>query len=342
MRSALVMCVVASLGCVPRARPADPIQWNAARRDCQRGAPDACLWVGVSKVQQGDYVGAKKLFIDACDSGIVAACSQLAHAALYGRGEPKDFERALTLAKRACEQGNGAGCHLAGIVLYRRVNQDLAASTAYYARACAAEEPESCRDYGRALNEGRGVPVDVARARALWRKTCPSDDSACSLLADSLHDGGETATGLSVAQEGCTAGGDASCGTAGELLSKQGDKPLAARYLRTACAWGHKYSCSLLASLLVQMNPQLIDEADLVWSESCRRGDKRDCYRLAEFRMTRTGRTEGEIEKIDALCKGGLGEACGWLCDAAQKDPTAATCKSACKLGIKASCVADQ
>jgi hypothetical protein len=161
---------------------------------------------------------------------------------------------------------------------------------------------------------------------------------ACSLLADQLRDDGKKAEGLAVAREGCAAGGAASCYSAGDLHWIYAEYDQAARYLRTACAWGKLPACDSAGAALRAMKPPHDLEAELLWKEACDQGSKRSCHRLTRFYILRDGRTEERVAKIEQLCGEGVQESCEWRCEDAQNDLSSASCKAACAHGAKKFC----
>jgi TPR repeat protein len=88
----------------------------------------------------------------ACEGGSMGGCLKTADRLVEGLGTRKDERRARAMAERACTL-----------------------------------EPLACWKLGRFLAYGIGGPADLARAGAMYKKSCDSgDESACARVDSPL------------------------------------------------------------------------------------------------------------------------------------------------------------
>ncbi|RMG19755.1 MAG: sel1 repeat family protein [Deltaproteobacteria bacterium] len=113
---------------------------------------------------------ARALYAEACEAGLLAACSNLGRLLLYGRGGPADPLRAGELFRRACEAGLPAACTNLGVTQARLGNEEAAARA--YEVACRARHARACHYLAQRYERGRGVPKDPERAHALYLRAC--------------------------------------------------------------------------------------------------------------------------------------------------------------------------
>lgn len=344
MRPALLLAA-ALAACAPRLQPTDGAGWRSAFADCQRGDQGACLWVGVSHEHGGDYAEARALYERACEASVADACADLGLLFQRGRGVERDVGRAFRLLQRACDLGSASGCHDLGVAWYRGLGVERAVekSTPLYRRGCALGSALSCADYGKAVGEGRGVPKDPALARALWRQACPAEGLACLLLAGQLE-AEAPAQALAVAREGCRAGDGACCVEAGALLAQGKEPALAARYYRTACAWGDELGCQDLGTLVAVPRSGLDGgEVGEVLAASCQRGQLGSCYELAAVGLRLHGPGPEVVARFEDTCRRGFPLGCEWYCRPRGRSPedaarAAEVCQGACRQGVAEAC----
>jgi TPR repeat protein len=120
---------------------------------------------------------------DQCDRGVTEACYELAEGLERGRyGRDWDAPRELALYARSCELGSpkwpqGAGptgCVKAGVMCQAgdQVPIDLARAYALYDRGCTLGNLEACYHLGEVLVAGQGAPRDAVRAAPILERAC--------------------------------------------------------------------------------------------------------------------------------------------------------------------------
>ena len=106
-------------------------------------------------------------------------CTILGKVYFDGEGVEKDVDIAAKYWKIACEQEDGKGCVLYGIVLDRTFKNPQKAYR-IYEKACALGEARGCYYVGMALLKGEVVGKDLVRARQLWKRACEDGNAeAC-------------------------------------------------------------------------------------------------------------------------------------------------------------------
>jgi TPR repeat protein len=153
------------------------------REACSRGAPTCIAFgnayrTGAEGVPR-DLPRAAKIFQATCEVD-PAACATLALMYWTGEGFPVDKERAMTVARKACEEKvGGAGVGSGAEACYRVGTWgDKAYALAHLSTACDANEPQSC---GFLADE----PATQARGLARLRSMCDAKNAvACETLAD--------------------------------------------------------------------------------------------------------------------------------------------------------------
>jgi TPR repeat protein len=119
-----------------------------------------------------------------CDRGVSQGCYELAEGLERGRYTGAwDAPRELALYARACELGGSpkepqsagpTGCVKAGVMCQagHEVPIDLARAYALYDRGCTFGNLEACDHMGKALAAGQGTPRDAARAAPILERAC--------------------------------------------------------------------------------------------------------------------------------------------------------------------------
>jgi TPR repeat protein len=159
------------------------------RPECERGSGDACTRLGWAYargegVRAPDPAAAERAYAAACRFGEPYGCANLA-IILSRDDEPKDPARALTLGVRACDGGVGAGCSVAGFLLFygRGVEADPARAVELLERGCAKDDVIACCNLAGALARGRGTPRDQARAIRIAAAACEKSTEGCETLS---------------------------------------------------------------------------------------------------------------------------------------------------------------
>ena len=104
-------------------------------------------------------------------------CTMLGKVYFDGEGVEKDADIAAKYWKIACEQEDGKGCALYGIVL-NRIFKNPRKAYLKQEKACALGEARGCYFVGMALLKGEVVAKDLVRARQLWKRACDDGDGA--------------------------------------------------------------------------------------------------------------------------------------------------------------------
>ena len=151
---------------------------------CLEGDARACAWWADWLVDDEDYGAGLEQYERACESGIGAACDDLAGYVLNGIGVEKDVERALELNIEGCRLGDGPACAHAA---YRYMDtDDLDGIVLYLQKACGAHVPDACTDLGNTLAD-----IDAGnRALVAYESACDlGDGEGCNLYGVVLVDG---------------------------------------------------------------------------------------------------------------------------------------------------------
>jgi hypothetical protein len=215
----VLFTVMISTGFVGSRHPgADPDFW---RRSCEEGRRGACqTWTRTLGIS--------------CQHESGRACLSLGMALTEGRLVPRDLTEAAKNFGRACDLATPNAC--ANLVLLTRKT-----GPEVFRPACEERgDGESCFFLASLYHAGQGVPIDPARAVALFRKSCDSGWSrGCGGLAECLR------AGRGIAQDGtaaidyferaCRAGVAASCYSAGEMYRDKKAEALAQERFRQAC-----------------------------------------------------------------------------------------------------------
>ena len=111
---------------------------------------------------------------------------------IYARGQAgiADPDRALTLYRQAAALGDGEAMNAVGFRLEHDPKPDLAGAVAWYCRAIAKGNPRAMNNLALLAYNGRGVAMDRAEARHLWRQgaTGGNLNAQASLGADLAGD----------------------------------------------------------------------------------------------------------------------------------------------------------
>jgi TPR repeat protein len=119
-----------------------------------------------------------------CDAGSGDRCRRLGVSYEFGQGVPKDVKQSIALYERSCDLGNATGCEAAGRMYeFHAEPKDLTKAASFLKRACDIGWQSGCANYALLLEQGRGVPRDVARAKQLYEGACKAGAGlACDRL----------------------------------------------------------------------------------------------------------------------------------------------------------------
>jgi TPR repeat protein len=215
--------------------------------------------------------------------------------------------------------------------------------TSELTRQCDAGVAEACRNLGVLYAEGAAVPVDTARARALFGKACDAGNGAGCNNLGLLHAQGEggpasPTEARAAYQRACDAGSMLGCRNLGILLGGgrgvDADLSGARAALTKACDGKMPLACTTLGSLEASVVEAALAEAGsgsgkpaapsatsraaiTAWKRGCDGGDPMGCrelglvYLRGAWGLPRT--PGGAAEFLTLACDHGDGPGCRWL-----------------------------
>lgn len=226
-----------------------------------------------------------------CNDGYAPACAYGAEIYYIGHySTTKDRARAITMATKACEGGQGRSCILAGNA-HRFGWEDLPRSTEkgdyFYRLGCEQNDGPSCIQQSRtteslmykekkSVDERRKMQESLlSKGESIMKTACQArDGEACLDLAKYYNspEGGinqtdarsayRVACDLEVGQ-GCREMGSIYLGGLGVPVNPRS----AEKYLKLGCQYGNKSSCSSLKHM-----PALLVKTREMLNESCQKG----------------------------------------------------------------------
>jgi len=116
-------------------------------------------------------------------------CYQLGLRHEQGEGVPKNDFKAVQLYRRSCDDGFMLGCNALGNAHkngFGGLPKDFNEARRLYERACNAGTMEGCHNLGVIHEAGLGVPVDKAKAKAFFSKSCRGGNSPSCERAKAL------------------------------------------------------------------------------------------------------------------------------------------------------------
>jgi TPR repeat protein len=225
--------------------------------------------------------------------------------ATHGRIEPRFgpepenlFELAIPVLERRCRRRDGAACaELAGRHLSSRAapGTSPARGVQFAEQACSLGAVNGCTSLGYAYDEGRGVPRDYARARAIYEDTCSRGSSgACARLAQMY----ERALGVTA------------------------DPATATSYYGRACALDDGYSCGLYGRRVRDGvgAPRDRAAARAAFDRGCAARDGASCLDICSVSPDHAG-CESVMRVLEAACTRGERDACTRLCELSEESP---------------------
>lgn len=251
-----------------------------------------------------------------------------------GTGRPRRTAAAVppaeALAKHrlGCDQGQGADCVSAGILLEtgQGTSVDLAAAAALYDKACAGADMNGCYNAGRLHHFGKGTAKDAERARALYDKACGTGHGgACVMLGHlSLGSGAGAADDGRAAdffEKGCSSGEASGCGALGAMVAlgrgRPADLPRAYALYQQGCDAGDASSCDSQGQALAlgRGTDNDLQRAIELMDKACTADASQGCVALGEWLGTReAGRDHARAAKaFDRACQAGVQEGCAHL-----------------------------
>ncbi len=186
------------------------------QRACEGGLADGCFWWArylEGRGMEGDE-RQRELYLEACEGGMARACTTLAR-----RLDADGGEGLMAVLVRACELGDGYGCHHLGIVERRQgnaqaareswergcdlwhadscnalamllVEQEPEAAAPRYERACQLGVEGACFNFAVYLNVHEG-PEAFERSRRLLLRACDQSHAQACFFASRMVEGGQ-------------------------------------------------------------------------------------------------------------------------------------------------------
>lgn len=164
------------------------------QKACDSGEEIGCYGLGwlYEKGRGGplDLNKAKELFAKSCDGGEVSKCTNIALRFRLGEksGAPRDNAKARELFGKSCDGGVVKACISAGKMFSQEPGPhdpptDFAKARWYLIKACDGGLAEGCVELASMYENGRGVPLDLNRAKQEYGRACKRElKSACRKL----------------------------------------------------------------------------------------------------------------------------------------------------------------
>jgi hypothetical protein len=288
-----------------------------------------------------DAVAAKRTYVayryfnDACNNGDAKSCFNAAtlirqEVDAQPFGSPADLAKIKAVAdalKTSCDRGYQRGC--AGLVHYVMSDdygmQDLPRAVSLAQTACAADEAAACAHLAELHYVGKGVPVDLAQAAALFRKSCDANGpaSACfnyAIILDKRQiEDFAPARAFEYYRTACRGGSNEACiNLAADYLEGQRvsfDLDIAEGLLEQACERESLTACANLGSLLVdyRRTPEAQVAAVTHYRKACDGGNGAGCRglgNLAQDGIKQAGSVRDAITLFIKGCDLGASRSC--------------------------------
>jgi len=251
------------------------------RTACGGGDNDGCATLGMIYLRgtgvDKDEKRGTALLDDACLKG---TCGDRASAYLQGLGGPVDKVKALDVAQRGCDAGDGHSCYLIGELVPKR-------KTELNQRICDTGYSTGCLELGIA----RWRTGDKKNAVAFFDQSCGLSGglNGCDWLGLAYLDGAGVAKdekrGLALYNSACARGDSSSCYNLADIYTRgtqvQANPGRAAELLDKACVLRHREACRLLADRYASGNgvPRNSERAAELRQMACSSGDQGACKR---------------------------------------------------------------
>jgi TPR repeat protein len=154
---------------------------------CARGDADSCGAIGGILMINGNIDRGLPYLTKACEDD-ADACANLAVLEAQGLGgRAKNPERAIALAKRACEAKSMFGCQTLGFIFASGIAgaPEWQKAHALFAIACEGGNGQACMNLAKCQADGLGTKEDESAAMTSLTKSCDlGHGAACRVLAD--------------------------------------------------------------------------------------------------------------------------------------------------------------
>ncbi|MBA2538728.1 MAG: sel1 repeat family protein [Deltaproteobacteria bacterium] len=273
---------------------------------CSAGIPDACLQSAakaMAATAAPDLPDVLAKYQTACDRGFLEGCGHLARMQLDGTGGKSEVAAARALAEKACTDGSGSSCDVAGHIFGSGIGVPIDHAKAYarWQRGCDLGDASSCIHSARATRVGLGTRRDPttsaslgAQAASLSERACgPADADACRVhglvLARGLAGTKDIPRAAILFQQACDLGSPDACSDLGQLyvrgIGLPKDAPRGVAALRRGCERGSIAGCQALAVATAPADPVA---AYAIAKTACDHHD-RHCALLGNFYETGVG-----------------------------------------------------
>lgn len=243
------------------------VEAKACAIACDKGDAGSCVTLGLAHENgRGVSRDAEKAFQryhQGCEKKYVPACSHEAGMYLLGGGTDLDPSRAITMARRTCDQGDPIGCLVMGRASYDGLGmpKDVVHAGVLFRRVCDAGEMTGCAQLAVLYANGEGVMSDAATSRELAQRACDARHATgCLVLAElglmhAAEAQGEAGieTSLQRLEGACRDAEAQACLELGQILARTDivpqNIPLAAEWLAQAEHAGHREARPALRAL---------------------------------------------------------------------------------------------
>lgn len=186
-----------------------------------------------------------------CDLGSGEACERLALTEVNGRGTPKNEEKAIALAKKACDLSAMAGCRTAAGLLVDAEPTRAVEAVPLAEKACKAKYEDSCFVLGAALFDSKqGYPDALDHLDAACRDEGMAKKQqglACNLagaiVAQGLGTKKDLKRGVALFEKSCDDDYPEGCSNGAKLYDLARNKAKSDELGAKACALGKKSAC---------------------------------------------------------------------------------------------------
>jgi TPR repeat protein len=234
----------------------------AYTRACEEKARGGCFNAGFLLGKREQPEKAHVQFQRGCDLGHIASCNEAALAYKLGTGAPKDLERARKMFDEGCTKDFALACtNLADFYANAiGVAADPKRAFELFAKGCDLKDEDAviaCDRAGGALYAGEGTKVDKLRAASYFEKGCELSPRYCYNLGVLLENGDGIPKDLAKArplyEKACKAGKPDACNNLGHLLDDglggPKDKAAAKVLYQQACDAGVELGCKNLKAM---------------------------------------------------------------------------------------------
>jgi len=194
------------------------------------------------------------------------------------------------------------------------------------ARACDRGDVPACSNLGVRFEAGDGVPIDVDRAEALYRRACDEGgELACANLAALLPErGGSAEESIALLEGACSDLAPIPCMRLAEALvarGGRGDAEAAAVHFARLCDAFVMPGCVGLGELHETGALGAVDAhaAAAAFARACEREFPRGCMGLARLELQRPPSqrdAEAAVQRYVMACYAGEADACAFAADA--------------------------